>query len=115
MNFPMTRRKPKICRQNQGRFYPLGQACRLPDYWASDARRIGCVNLFQAFVWNCGNQSFRCKGRSARGSSHEARVPMRSTGTDRFVVAKKTGNAVGAKGSSQAVVIVAQLGTGRGV
>lgn len=30
----MTRRYPKNCRQNQGRFYLLGQACRTPDYWA---------------------------------------------------------------------------------
>ena len=112
MNLPMTRRKPKNCRQNQGRFHLLGRACRLPDYWASGGRRIGGVNLFQAFVWNCGNQSFRCIGRSTSGRSHEARVPIRSTGADRFVVAWKTGNAVGAKESSQAVAFIVQLGTG---
>ncbi|MBM9513780.1 hypothetical protein [Desulfogranum marinum] len=108
----MTRRKPKICRQNQGRFHLLGQACRLPDYWASGGRRIGGVNLFQAFVWNCGNQSFRCIGRSTSGRSHEARVPIRSTGADRSVVVRKTGNAVGAKGSSQAAAFIVQLETG---
>lgn len=112
MNLPMTRRKPKNCRQNQGRLYPLGQVCRLPDYWASGDRRIGGVNLFQAFVWNCGNQSFRCEGRSSSGRSHKVRVPIRSTGADRFVVAKKTSNVVGAKGSSQDVAFIVQLGTG---
>lgn len=112
MNLPMTRRKPKNCRQNQRRFYLLGQVCRLPDYWANGGRCIGGVNLFQAFVWNCGNQSFLCKGRSSSGRSHEARVPKRSTGADRSVVVKKTGNAVGAKGSSQAVAFIVQLETG---
>jgi hypothetical protein len=55
----MTRRNPENCRQNQGRFYLLGQACRKPDYWASGGRRIGGVKLIQASVWNCGNQSLR--------------------------------------------------------
>jgi hypothetical protein len=108
---PMTRRNPKNCRQNQGRFYLLGQACRKPDDWASGDRRIGGVKLIQASVWNCGNQS-RWQGRSTSGSNHEARVSMRSTGTDRFVVATKAGNAAGAKGSDQAAAFCVQLETG---
>lgn len=112
MNPSMTRRKPYYCCQNQGRFDLLGQVCRSPDYWASGNRRIGGVNLFQAFVWNCGNQSFRCQGRKPSGRNHKARVPMRSTGADRSVRAKKAGNAAGAKGSSQVVVFVVQLATG---
>mgnify|MGYP001285247453 CR=1 FL=1 len=76
----MTRRNPENCRQNRGRFYLPGQACRAPDYRASGGRRIGGENLIQASVWNCGNQSFRCQGRSTSGRNHEARVPMRSTG-----------------------------------
>ena len=82
---PLTRRNPETCRQNQGRLHLLGQACRAPEYWASGGRRIGGVKLIQASVWNCGNQSFRCQGRSTSGRNHEARVPMRSTGTDRPV------------------------------
>lgn len=108
----MTRRNSETCCQNQRRFYHLGQACRGPDYWASGDRRIGGVKLIQASVWNCGNQSFRCQGRSTSGGNHEARVPMRSTGTDRSVVAMKAGNAAGAKGSGQAVALGVQLATG---
>jgi hypothetical protein len=108
----MTRRKPQICRQNQGRFYLLGLACRRPDYWVGGDRRIGGVKLIQAAVRNCGNQSFRCEGRSTSGRSHEASVPKRSTGTDRPVRVLKAGNAAGAKGSGQAVVFCVQLETG---
>jgi hypothetical protein len=110
----MTRRNPKNCRQNQGRFYLLGQACRAPDYWASGDRRIGGENLIRASVWNCGNQSFRCQGRSTSGRNHEARVPKRNTGTDRPVRAMMAGNAAGAKGSDQAAAFGAQLATGGG-
>ena len=109
---PMTRRYPKTCRQNQGRFYLLGPACRRPDYWASDGRRIGGVKLIQASVRNCGNQSLRCQGRSPSGTNHKARVPMRSTGADRPVVVTKAGNAAGAKGSSQADAFGVQLAAG---
>jgi hypothetical protein len=112
LNLPMTRRNPQICRQNQGRFYLLGRARRALGYWAGGGRRIGGVNLIQALVRNCGNQSFRCQGRSTSGINREARVPMRSTGTDRPVVAVKAGNAAGAKGSGQAVVVGVQLATG---
>lgn len=108
----MTRRYPESCRQNRGRLYLLGQACRAPDYWASGGRRIGGVKLIQASVRNCGNQSLRCQGRSTSGRNHKARVPMRSTGADRPVVVMKAGNAAGAKGSSQAVAFGVQLATG---
>ena len=108
----LTRRDPETCRQNQGRFYLLGKACRAPDDWASGGRRIGGVKLIQASVWNCGNPSFRCQGRSPSGRNHEARVPMRSTGTDRPVRAMKAGNAAGAKRSDQGVAFSVQLATG---
>ena len=110
----MTRRHSETCRQNQRRFYLLGPACREPDDWASGGRRIGGVKLIQASVRNCGNQSFRCKGRSTSGEHHEASVPKRSTGADRLVVVKKAGNAAGAKGSDQEVAFSAQLATGGG-
>jgi len=108
----MTRRKPQNCRQNQRRFYLLGQACRMLGYWAGGDRRIGGVTLIRALVWNCGNQSFRCKGRSTSGEHRETRVPKRNTGTDRPVRAKKAGNAAGAKGTGQAVTFRVQLVTG---
>ena len=108
----MTRRHSENCHQNQRRFYLLGLACRGPEHWASGDRRIGGVKLIQASVRNCGNQSFRCQGRSTSGENHEARVPRRSTGTDRLVVALKAGNVAGAKGSGQAVAFGVQLETG---
>jgi len=81
-------------------------------YWADGDRRIEGATLIQAFVWNCGNPSFRCQGRSTSGNHHEARVPMRSTGTDQPVGAMKAGNAAGAKGLGQAVALAVQLMTG---
>lgn len=108
----MTRRNSAHCRLNQGRFFPLGRVCQGPEYWASGDRRIGGVKLIQAFMWNYGNQSFRCKGRSTSGRNHEARVPKRSTGADRPVLVKKAGNAAGVKGSDQDVAHRAQLETG---
>ena len=110
----MTRRDSETCRQNQERFYLLGRACRSPEYWACGDRRKGGVNPIQASVRNCGNQSFRCKGRSTSGDHHEASVPKRSTGADRLVVATKAGNAAGVKGSDREVAFGAQLATGGG-
>ena len=110
----MTRRDSETCRQNQERFYVLGRACRRPDYGACGDRRIGGVKPIQASVRNCGNQSFRCQGRSTSGDHHEASVPKRSTGADRLVVAKKAGNAAGVKGSDREVAFNAQLVTGGG-
>ena len=110
----MTRRKPNICRQNQRREVLLGQACQRPDYRAGGDRRIGGVNLTRALVWNCGNQSFRCQGKSSSSISCEAKHPKRNTGTDRPVRAMRTGNAVGAKGTNQAVALRIQLETGGG-
>ncbi len=66
----------------------------------------------QALSWNCRNQSLRCQGRSSSGEDREARVPKRSTGTDRFVVAMKARNGAGAKESDQVGEPSAQLGTG---
>ena len=60
----MTRRKPQICRQNQGRFYLLGPVCQRPDYWAGGDRRIGGVNLIWALKRNCGDQSADAKGEA---------------------------------------------------
>jgi hypothetical protein len=69
-------------------------------------------NLIRALVWNCGNQSFRCQGKSSSSTSCEAKSPKRNTGTDRPVRARKTGNAVRAKGTGQAVAFRIQLVTG---
>ena len=110
---PMTRRNGVKRRQNQGCQVALGQACQEPGDWASGDRRGGGVNRVQASVRNCRNQSLRCEGRSPSGQNHEARVPMRGTGTDRPVRAKKAGNAAGAKGSGQAAATMSSTGDRR--
>src|ERR1700710_132184 len=109
----MTRRYPENRRQNQERFDLLGPARREPDDWAGGGRRIGGVTPAQAFARNCGNQSLRWQGRSSSGENREARVPKRSTGTDRSVVARKAGNVAGAKGADQAGCIIEATGERR--
>ncbi len=66
----------------------------------------------QALLWNRRNQPLRCKGRSTSGEDREARVPMRSAGADRLVVAMKARNGAGAKGSDQVGGSLTQLATG---
>jgi hypothetical protein len=66
----------------------------------------------QALPRNCRNQSLRCQGRSSSGEDRKARVPKRSTGTDRSVLAMKARNGAGAKGSDQVGWPSAQLVTG---
>jgi hypothetical protein len=114
--------KPSITRRNAvtvvktgGAEYSRDKLAKKPDYCASSDRRRGGVNLIPALVWNCGNQAFRCKGKSTSGSHHEAKRPKRNTGTDRPVRAKRTGNAVGAKGTDQAVAFHIQPETGGNV
>ena len=68
-----TRRKGYRCRQNQERDFLLGQVCWKPEYWAGGDRRIEGMNLIRALVWNCGNQSFRCEGKSSSSLSYEAK------------------------------------------
>src|SRR5260370_23182575 len=109
---PLTRRNPETCRRNQGRFYLLGRACQTPDYRAGGDRRIGGVKLILALVRNCGNQSFRCQGRSTSSVNREARVPKRSTGTERPVGGVEAGNAARASGAGQAAIFRVQLATG---
>ena len=52
----------------------------------------------QALPRNCRNQSLRWKGRSTSGEDREARLPTRSTGTDRSVLC--AGQRMNQEGSS---------------
>src|SRR3954470_3168586 len=108
----LKRRDPETCRQNQRLLDPLGSVRRTPGYRADGDRRRGGARLIRALMGTCGNLSLRCQGRSPSGDHHEASVPMRSTGTDQPVRARKAGNAAGAKGLGQAVVVNVQLATG---
>src|SRR4051812_28153540 len=113
VNPSKTRRYPENRRQNRERFHLPGPVRRKPDDWAGGDRRIGGVTPTQAFARNCGNRSLRWQGRSSSGENREARVPRRSTGTDRPVVATKAGNAAGAKGAGQAGCISEATGDRR--
>src|SRR5215210_8034447 len=108
----LKRRDPETCRQNQRLLDPLGSVRRTPGYGADGDRRRGGASLIRALMGNCGNLSLRCQGRSPSGDHHEASVPMRSTGTDQPVRARKAGHAAGAKGLGQAVVFNVQRATG---
>jgi hypothetical protein len=66
----------------------------------------------QALPRTCRNQSLRWKGRSTSGEDREARLPTRSTGTDRSVLATKARNGAGVKGSDQVGWPSSQLTTG---
>src|ERR1700722_18802587 len=59
-----------------------------------------------------GNLALRCKGSDPSGDPARVRVPRRSAGADRFVVAKKPGNSGGAKGSGRPVSDVDQPARG---
>ena len=68
----------------------LGQAYREPDYGVSGIRRRGVVNLTEAFVRNCRNQSLDDKGEIQIAKSMRVRVPMQGTGAEQLVVVMKS-------------------------
>src|SRR3981081_3258502 len=70
--------------------------------------RIGCRLL----RGTAGTSRSDAKGEAQAANNRKARVPTRSTGADRSVLAKKARNGAGAKGSGQAGVRSKQLETG---
>ena len=60
-----------------------------------------------------GNLRCDAKGEPEGGSTAEGRVPMHDAGTDGAVVAKKSGNADGAKGPDRPAKDRGQPETGR--
>ena len=108
----LTRREDVFVVKTRGGVFFWYKSIGEPEYRMGGDRRIEGVNLVWALVWNCGNQSFRCEGKSSSSKSYEVKSPKRSTGADRPVRAMRTGNAVGATGTSQAVVFRIQLETG---
>ncbi len=114
------RTKLNLCRRverlkyriNQVRFCHLRKALREPDYWKSCGRRIGGVNLFLAFMWNCGNRSISCKEKGASVNRRKAEVSMEVTGTDQLVVVAKRCNGRGAKGLGGLTEFYVQLESG---
>jgi hypothetical protein len=114
VNPSMTRRKAVVVVKTRGVYPSWDKSVGNLSNWADGGRRIEGVNLIQALAWNCGNQSFRCQGKSTSSRSYEAKYPKRNTGTDRPVGVMMAGNAAGAKGAGRAVALRTQLATGGG-
>ena len=70
----------------------------------------------QALVRNMGTCHLDVKGETRSGGPVRARVPRRGTGADQPVVAKKSGNADGAKVLGYSVLSIGQpeMGGARG-
>ena len=75
--------------QNEELSAILGQAYQEPDYGVSGIRRRGGVNLTEAFVRNCRNQSLDVKREAQIAKSMRVRVSMQGTGTEQLVVVMK--------------------------
>ncbi len=74
------------------------EARREPADWPSGDRHEDGVRPARGSCAERGSLAPRCQGRPPSGRTVRSRVPMRGAGTDGFVVAKKLGNAGGAKG-----------------
>lgn len=121
----MRRRKAQDVIETKPRSWPWDKARKGPVYGPGGDRREGGVSLIQAFMWNMGtwrpDATIRCeanrtawpmgswppegrgptarvKGEAQGEDPTRVRVPKRDAGTDQLVVARKPGNAGGAKG-----------------
>ena len=74
------------------------EARGVPAYCPSGDRHEGGASPAQALVWNVGTCCPDAKGELRVVDPRGGRVPMRGAGADGSVVAKKPGNAGGAKG-----------------
>ena len=74
-----------------------GSAQGKPVDCLSGVRHKDGVTLTQALVWNVGTCRSDGKGETQVEETTRVRVPMRDTGTERSVVAKKSRNGDGAK------------------
>lgn len=87
---------------------PWDKARKGPVYGPGGDRRIGGVSLVQAFMRNMGTWRPDAKGDTRGEEPTRVRVPKRDAGADQLVVAKKPGNAGGAKGLDRLVSGVGQ-------
>jgi len=95
----MRRRKGMTVIETRGRMNPWDQARKGPAYGPGDDRRRGGASHVQAPVWNVGTERPDAKGETRGAEPRRVRVPMRDAGADWSVVARKLGNAGGAKGA----------------
>lgn len=94
-------RKRLNCHQNQADLATWDQVQQEPVYGLDGDRQLSGASLVQAFMRNMGTWRFDAKGETQWEAPVRVRVPMRSAGTDRLVVARKPGNAGGAKGPNR--------------
>ncbi len=81
-------------------------------FCSGGGRHEGGASPVQAFVRNVGTYRSDAKGEPANGRPMRGRVPMRSGGTDRHVLAMRPGNAGGAKVSACPAEDMGQLARG---
>jgi hypothetical protein len=85
---------------------------RGPAYWLDGGRQIDGAILVQAFMRNVGTWRSDVKGEAQGARTPRVRVPKRSAGADQPVVARKPGNAGGAKGLNRPAAEMSQPGRG---
>jgi hypothetical protein len=88
------------------------EARGVPAYCPSGDRHEGGASPAQALVRNVGTCCPDAKGELRVADPQGERVPMRGAGADGSVVAKKPGNAGGAKGSNDLAAGMGQPATG---
>src|SRR4051794_390696 len=97
-------------RRNRGMIWAPGQVRGEPADCPDGVRHGGGASLARALVRNVGTcrpdtavgpGGRRREGEPQADKTARGRVPMRGTGADRLVVAVKSGNADGAKGTDR--------------
>jgi hypothetical protein len=110
----MRRRKGMTVIETRHRILSWDEARKEPAYGPGGDRRRSGASHVQAPVWNVGTERPDAKGGARGDEPRRVRVPMRGAGADRSVVAKKPGNAGGAKGPACPALNAAQPDRGRG-
>ena len=110
---PMKRRKENRVTSKPGLILWSGkQSSGRLRTWLGGVRRVGGVTLFQALLGNVGTGRADAEGEVQVGHTARTSVPMRRTGAEQPVVARKRGNARGAKGLRHSVSVVGQPARG---
>jgi hypothetical protein len=108
----MSCRKLHNCHRKQTSFAVCEEVQRGPAYWLDGGRQIDGAILVQASMRNVGTWRSDAKGAAQGAGTLRAGVPKRGAGTDQLVVAKKPGNAGGAKGLNRPAEGMSQPGRG---
>jgi hypothetical protein len=85
--------------QNRGYRSAPGRAWRKPTYWPCGVRCRGGATLIWAPVWNLGTCSAMLREKAQVADPRGRKYRCAKSGADCLVVARKRGNARGAKGA----------------